>query len=1041
MKALIHYFLERSLLVNIISIMILIIGLLSAYFLKKETFPQVDFDVVLVRTAYPGSSAEDVEKLVTISIERELKAVNGIEEVNAMSLEGVSIIYVKVDADSQVDEVLEDVKTAVDRVDDFPDDVETPYVSKIDSSRSPILKVALFGIEQNKLNDVARDLRDQLEDIDSVAIVTLEGHRDKEIRVELDPTKLNQNELTVTQVTQAIQQENINLSAGNLKSSSGEVSIRTLSELKTADDVANVVVRSNNDGVSIKVSDLGAVDKKLEEEVEINRSQGQKAIFLDIKKKYSADIIRTTDKIKQVVEDFFESNKIPKLEYRYTDDSSYYVKRRLEVLTSSGIQGLILVFTCLLLFLNFRTSFVTSLGAPVAFMVSFALMDSFGISINLVSMFGLIMVLGMLVDDSIIVSEQFYQYLELGMHPREAAYKASIETIKPITATILTTVVAFGSLFFMGGIMGKFLWSVPAAVIICLLASWLECFFILPSHLADFVKLEKKHIDKLRWYDRFRNLYSRVLHFFLRFNVLFVVAFVLIFISSIIVGKNMEFELFPGDDVRIVVLNYKGKVGTSLEKTSHDLKTVEDYIFTTLKKNEYDQLRTVIGKQFKEQANASGGHYASMILYLTTPDQRDRSTDEIVTELEEGIKKLVPQYNLAVRKIQGGPPKGSPLQIDLMGDNLDELKVVSKQVLSMLQSTRGIVGPEIDFEEGKEQVVISVLKEEAKRLGLSTSQVALEIRRAFSGDSVSEVRESDEDIDIRVLLAEEYRKNIKDLRELYILNNSGRRIALSQVAKLEVSPGSFVIRRFNRKRIISVTSSLDKELTTPVKMAQDLKEPLNKILQDHSHVKYAFGGENKDTQESIIRLGKSAIIALGCIFIILVAMFGSLAQSSIIMSAIPLGMIGVVYTFKLMGLPFGFMALMGIVGLIGVVVNDSIVLINSINLKREEIESHFDAIYEACISRFRPVILTTFTTVVGLLPIAHPSLMSLIPIGDVKDGDPFLRPMALSFAYGLLFSSMVTLVFVPCAYKLIYDLKKFFKKLILSRKMLRDQNT
>jgi multidrug efflux pump subunit AcrB len=1027
MKKIIAYFLNNSLLVNLISVLIIVVGLVSAFTLNKETFPAIDFDVILVRTSYPGSSSEDVEKLVTISLERQLKTVSGIRNLNAVSAEGSSIIYLEVDADEDIDDVLEDVKTAVDSTTDLPTEADLPTVTSLNNRRKGIINVAVFGNNYDEIRSASKKLRDKLERVTDVSSVRLEGYNPDQINIKVNPKKLNENELTLDEISNVVRGRNFNLSAGAIELSTGDVSIRTVAEFETGEDLKQLPIRSNDSGQAIFLSDIASIHKHPDPKAILLRSQGERSVLLNIKMKERGDIIATVDEIKTSTEDFFKAARYENLRFNFVDDLSYYVKRRLNILSSNGAIGILLVFCCLLLFLNFSTSVITSLGAPIAFLTAFIVMNYMGVSLNLISMFGLILVLGMLVDDSIIVAEQFYQKIEAGKKPKEAAYEAAIETIKPVSATILTTVIAFGSIFFMGGIMGKFLALVPTVVIICLAASWIECFFILPAHLKDFCSIKQRRVKKSFWFDRIKSFYSRIISRCLDYPKTVVLSFVVIFVLSLALGRTMKFELFPGDDVRIVFLQIKGPVGSPIEQTDSSLYKLEQ-LALALPNSELKQIKAQVGTLVGEHGNKLGSHYGSLVLYLTPPVERDRTTDDIITQLTTDAERVVPNYDVTVRKIQGGPPKGKPVEVEITGNRIDELKVVSKRIQDELKSIEGVTSTEIDFEEGKSQIAISVNTLEARRLGLTSIDVARELRRAFAKDVITEIRESDEDIDIKLMLDDESRSKRETLNLLYIKNRMGQRIPLLKLVSIKEKPGAFVIRRKNRKRIFSVSGTLDKEITTPLKIAKLLESKVDQFSQGYPEVDIEFSGENKDTNESMVRLATSGAISMVSILFVLILMFASFGQPIVIMSAIPLGMIGVIISFKIFGLALGFMALMGVVALIGVVVNDSIVLVNFINIKANEIEDLKDAIVKACESRLRPVILTTVTTVAGLLPVAH-----------APNGDPFLRPMALSFAYGLLFATFVTLVFVPNLYLVYRNILSFFERVFSKRRVSNEE--
>ncbi|MFZ9001296.1 MAG: efflux RND transporter permease subunit [Bacteriovoracaceae bacterium] len=1031
MKKLIEFFVERSLLVNLLTAIILFVGGLSLYNLQREMFPNVDFDVITITTVYPGTSAEDVEKLITLNIERELKGVDGIKEMNAMSLEGTSIIYLNIDPDVILEDVLEDVKNAVDVVDDLPEDAEIPRVVSMTNKNRSTIKIPLIGEDYNQLRLVSRKLRDHLESLNGVSRVNLEGYHKDEIRVEVNQDKLNLFQITVGEVYEAIRQNNISLSAGKIKDPKGDIIVRTTSEFQTTQDIKDVVIRSNSTGQNVRVGQLANVIKVPEEATILERSNGQRAIFLDVFIKKSSDIIRLTKEIKEATKDFFESpkNSTVGVNYRFTDDLSYYVKRRLDILSSSGLTGIVLVFLCLLVFLNLGTSVVTSLGAPIAFMIAFIAMDFLGISVNLISMFALIMVLGMLVDDSIIVAEHFFHHIEEKKPPLEAARLAAIATVKPVLATVITTMIAFSSLFFMGGIMGKFLWPIPAVAIICLLGSLLECFFILPSHLSDFAmasrhKKEREH----RWYNKFVQWYGKVLNPCLKHPFLTSITFIVVLVGVLFVAKGMRFELFPGDDVRVVYLQMKGKVGTPLETTSQNMMKLEQMVLKELDKTELEQIRSKVGSWRGEHSRKTGGHYGSLVIYLTPPDERTRGTDELVEILTTKAKVLTPDFIISSNKMRGGPPRGKALEIEILGESFDELKQSSREILDIVKSVPGVSGVELDFELGKKQLIVDINSVEAKRLGLTNSKVALELRKVLGGDSITEIKGAEDDIEIKIYLPKDQRANIDSLDKFYLLNNSGQRILLSRIADFKDNQGALVIRRKDRKRIFSISGSLNKEEINPIEAERILAPKVDKVIKKYKTLDYRFGGENEDTQESMQELAKAATISFVCIFFVLVVMFNSLGQPFVIMSSIPMGAIGVVLAFKIKGIALSFMGLLGVVALVGVVVNDSIVLVNFINERRKSHEDDFFAVLEAAKGRFRAVILTTFTTVVGLLPIAHAGFFG----GSA--GDPFVKPMAFSFAYGLLFASVITLFFIPANYLIYLKILNFFKRLLMPLK-------
>lgn len=1022
MKKIIDYFVDNSVIVNLLTILILIIGTMSLFALNKETFPNVDFNFITVRTTYQGAAAEDVEKLVSMEIERELKEVDGIDELNSMSAEGTSIITLKIDPEVDTNKVLQDVRNALGDIAQYvPSEVDTPVITQSNPMQRGLIHFAILGDDEYTMRENAKYVRDVFERLPGIADVELNGYRDEVFDIQVDLEKMRAYDLTLSQVLNAIKDRQVNITAGNLKYPDREKLIRTLKENETVASLEEIVVLANDAGNTVLVKDVAQVARVLKDKTREDRADGDFAIFLIVTAKASADVLDTTkslkDKIKQLSKD-------RGFRYKVFADMSYYVERRLKVLTSNGLQGIALVVVCLVLFMNLRVSLITALGAPFAFLVSFSLMDSMDITVNLISMFGLILVLGMLVDDSIIVAEQFYQYLEKGMKPKEAAKKAALDTLAPVTSTVLTTMVAFASLFFMGGIMGKFMWSVPAVVIICLFASWVECFIILPGHLADFAAKVKK-AEKTRWYKPIQNAYGRFLEKALHRSGLTIFSFILIFLSSIFLAKSdyMNFELFPADDVTYSYLNIKGPVGTPIAITKELVHEMELATQAELGENEVVGVRSISGYQWSKGGTPRiGTHYGSIFIELTMPFARERSTDEILGVLSKKMKDIIDksgvQFVFTLEKLTSGPPMGKPVNIEISGDDLEELQAVAKEIKTHLDKDAEIISAEIDFEPGKKQIIVDIDEKEARRLGVSNTQIGIELRNAFEGLEATTIKDGDEDIDVIVRLDENSRMTEETLQKIKVQNSFGRLIPLTKMATFFERQGAFMIRRFERRRTIAISAEVNRLKTTSAEMNKKIKPYLDKMIKKYPNLFYQLTGENKDTQDSLASFKKAFIGSFFVIFMLLVVQFGSLAQPFIIMTAIPFGIVGVVLSFFVFDLSLSFMGLMGILGLIGVVINDSIVLVTFINRTLDEKGYHISSLVEASVSRFRPVILTTVTTVAGLLPVAH-----------LPDGDPFLKPMAVSFAYGLLFSTSITLLFVPACFMAYIKVMAKFNKL------------
>jgi multidrug efflux pump subunit AcrB len=550
MKKVVAYFAERSLIVNIITVAIILAGILALSASNREAFPKIDFDWLIVTTIYPGATASDIEKHVTISIENKLREVDGIEEVYSGSSESRSVVAIKLDPDIEnKDKAINDIKNAIDLITDFPDDAEDPIVIELSSTLTPIIEISVMaknGVaddeEERDLRKYAKLLEDSVLDLDGVAKIEKRGYRDREMLVEINPFKLKQYKIGVNEIIRALSNKNLNFPGGVIKTKKEDILVRTIGEVETANDIRNVLLKANDLGNYVRIKDVAKVKDSFEEEEITNATNGKKTITLTAIKKESADIITVVNSITEQVEKFNDLYD-DKYEAMLSNDLSYFVKRRLKVLINNSVVGLSLVLLTLLITLGWRISSVTALGIPLAFGGTFIWMAYYGVTINLMSMFGLIMVLGMIVDDAIIVAENVYRHLEEGEPLMDAVIYGTSEVITPVAGTIMTTIAAFGPLMFMSGIMGKFMWTLPAVVSVALIASWIESMFILPSHIKDIERGRKKSVaesrkERVTIYERIRHKYITALTYVLNRKYRFAGIITLLFIGTVIFAAN-----------------------------------------------------------------------------------------------------------------------------------------------------------------------------------------------------------------------------------------------------------------------------------------------------------------------------------------------------------------------------------------------------------------------------------------------------------------------------------------------------------------------
>jgi multidrug efflux pump subunit AcrB len=1062
----VEYFLSKSLFVNLLTFLILLVGGFTAANMNREAFPNINFDIVTVTTIYIGAAPADVEKLVTKPLESAIKEVDGVKEFRSASLENRSGIVITIDPNvKNSQKVVDEIKSAIDRVQDLPKDVDDPIVTEITTARQPVIEVHLTSVMKDgkpllsakELRDQAKILEDKLKNLPSVARITKRGWRDREMKVDLLPDRMNALSISSTQVVNSLRARNINFPGGNISENAREIIVRTVGEFDSAEEIENVFVRSNDAGRSVRIKDIARVSEGFEDSDYLDKSNGETAIALTIIKREKSDAIVVVDESKKVVQEFIESTN-GTVKFAFVNDLSKFIRRRLGVLTSNAMSGLLLVTASLFVFLGWRMALMTALGIPISIAMTFIAMSYFGMTLNLISMLGLIIVVGILVDDAIIICENVYRHLEMGEEPFEAALRGTSEVLAPVLATVTTTIAAFGPMLFMTGIFGKFIYSIPMVVILSLSSSLFEAFFMLPSHLYDISKandLKGEVKDESHWFLNFKkNNYLPLLSFALKHKLIMTSSLLGLFVFSLVLqGMFGKFKLFPGA-IETFQIRVHASTGLTLEETDRYIQSIEN-VLKTLPSTELENFISRIGiiqKDPNDPFTKRGKNYAQILVYLTPEDSRDRSTEKVIEYirhntkymlndkalllLEEKITKeastrksseeiqtvpILPQFknlegklvNLEFEKLAGGPPVGKPVAIEIKGDDFDTLQKIGNEYREVLNKIPGVVDIGDDFNEGKDEIRITVNESLSSFAGVSVQSLSLAINTALQGAVSTKIKRADEEVDVRVRFPEEYRTSLSHLDKVYVNNLVGNMIPVSRLTNSSRSPGRASINHLDGKRLLTVTANIDETLTTSRKVNTDTKALGEKIILKYPGYTVRFSGENKDTEESMASLGRAFGVGLIIIYMILASLFKSLTQPFIVMSAIPFAVIGVIFAFLLHNQPLSFLSFLGIIGLAGVVVNDSIVLVDCANqLKMDNPKiTTYDLLMETGSIRLRAVILTTVTTVLGLLPTAY----------GIGGKDPFLVPMALAFGWGLAFATFITLIMVPVFYLTTYN--------------------
>jgi multidrug efflux pump subunit AcrB len=1018
---------RHSVLANMITIFVLVAGIyVSLNTLNREVFPTTDLNLVVIRTVYPDASASEVEDLITNPIEEAIREVEDIDEYSSSSVEGGSSIVVKIDPEAKnIDRIINDIQRKVDTVDDLPADAEDPMVEALTTAQ-PIINVAVHGtVDESALRQYADRLKVRLERIDGVSSVVRNGWRDEEFSVTLHPDKLADMDVSYDEVIAALSRRNINLPGGKIPEGEKEILVRTIGKFATADDILGVVVRANPDGRHLFVRDLGDVTRQFAEDVAFTRMDGERSIILGVKKRDRGDVVTIAQSVRDLVAEE-EALRPAGIDVSLVDDTSFYVKRRLSVLLNNGWVGMILVTGFLFAFLTFKVAFYTALGIPFAFMATLLGMAYFGITINLMTMFGLIIVLGMVVDDAIIVGENVARRLELGEDPITAASEGATEVMYPVIATVLTSIAAFIPLIFAPDLYGKYLSWLVYVVVLALSASLLECLIVLPAHLAGSPsKRAAVHVPqparKHRLMHALQQLYAGSMRPILRHRYVFLLLTGLVFGGLVTLSvRHTKIDIFPEDLIDIFLVRIKTPQGTSLEHTDAVAARVLTHVLQ-LPPEELQNVVTHVGRHlsFDNTGQNSGTHLAQLIVYLTPQETRDRLTQRIMDELRTVMAEVPGIERLEIESVKPGPPAGRPLEVKISGPDLAVTARIGDEIKSFLAGIDGVEDVQDDLEEGKEEVQVVIDEAEAARLGLRVEQVAKTVFAAFRGAEATMVREGREEVKVRVRLPESLRTE-QQLKELNVRNDAGRLIELQRVARYDRQRGLPAIYHFNGDRVVTVGASINTEKTNSTEVNLALEREFRDISARFPGYALVPSGEWKETKKIIDFMKVAFVVASLLIYSIMVAQFTSFVQPLYVMVAIPLGLIGVALALVLHGKPVSMMALMGVVGLGGVVVNDAIVLVTFINDRIREGSSVYDAVMEAGIIRLRPILMTSVTTIAGLMPTIY----------GWGGYEPFIVPAAIALAYGLLFATFLTLAVVPALYLVGDDVKRGVRRIL-----------
>jgi len=1029
--AILRFLAERHLAVNLVSLFLVAVGIYSAFNINREAFPDINLDRIQIDVAYPGATPGEIERLVVTPIEQELKSLNGIDKMTSVAFPGSGRIALELDPNAtNRQRVASDVQLAIDRAklpDDLPDD---PLVTEIDGTVFPVVQIAVAAprseLELKRLGNV---LEDELLQIDGVAKVVVQGDRKAELRIVVDPQKMREQRISIGEIAQLVRGWNISASGGDIDTPEGQRAVRVAGEFRNAAELAALQLRANERGEGPRLGDVATVTETLEKASVYHDVKGQPALALLVLKRTDADIIDLVDRVKEYLASV-PARHGADITINTFQDFSRFARLRLGVLTNNAMFGVVLVFLTLIAFLRPSVALTTTWGLPVVFLAGLFVLHAGGITLNLISMFGFIMVLGMLVDDAIIIGENITYHMERGMDPVSAAVTGTRELIGPVTTTVATTIAAFLPLMFMGGIIGKFIVAIPVVVVLLLTLSWLESFLILPGHVV-FATNPRHHPRERRWLTALEDLYASVLALALQFRWITVAAsFGLLAFCVYLAATRMPFQLFPAVGVDQFIARITAPPGTSLDTTREFLQQVDRELRARIDPAVLETTLLQSGEIAIDEGDPltqRGSRFGQIrVLYTPAVSRPDHDALADMRRLAVELPPLFPQLGIAFTEIRPGPPVGRPLEVEIFSIDPRARDQAARQLIDWLERQKGVTSVESSLTPGDPQIHVELDRRLAAYAGVDLATAAQHIRAVAGGLRVDTTRRGTEEIDITIRYPDYGVRQLEALRELLVPNQRGGLVPLASIARFESRPGYTTVRHKAGIRVINVVADLDQRVITSKqinRLVSQMEPQWGNTQWGRVHVNY--GGEEEKNEESVRGLVFSFIFALAGIFFLLSIQFNNLGYALIVMLAIPFGAIGIILGFYVHDalwhpMPLSFFALMGMVALAGVVVNSALVLLVFVQRAVAEGMHPHEAIVMAGRRRLRAVLLTATTTVVGLLPTAY----------GWGGMDPFVSPMALALSWGLIFATGITLITIPASLEVARDVLRGLNRLL-----------
>ncbi|EKG2460846.1 efflux RND transporter permease subunit [Vibrio vulnificus] len=1020
----IRFFAKHPTAANLLMLTLLILGISSLSTIKRETFPEFDPPYIMAAVVYPGASPQEVEESICVRMEDAVDGLANIVETQCEAIEGSARLILKLNEKADISRMLVDVQTQINAINDFPKEIESPVVQELDWNE-PVVDVAITAdTTWPELKAYAEQLKRTLKLDYGVSLVSVAGFSDHQYRVELDTQAMRQLGLSVGDIAEQIGRQNVKLPSGNVETPDKHFLIRFDERRVTPQELSTIVVGSGPNGSLIRLGDIATISDRFELDEQKVLFDGHPSALLKISKNKEDDALRIKDRVTQFVADQ-QAIAPDGVQLEMTNDLSSVLWDRLTMMVRNGWQGIVLVFATMWLFFSLRYSFWVAAGLPVAFLGGLFLMAQLGLSINIMSLVGLLMAIGIMMDDAIVIAESIAAHLDRGEKIDDAVIKGVNKVLPGVISSFLTTVCIFGSLLFLRGEMGAVLKAVPQVLILVLTLSLVEAFLILPNHLAHSLHKQKQERPDLKFkqtllehFEHFRNTtlvnaVEKVVEF--RYAFMGGVLALLLISAATLASGLLKFQPFPELDGDIAEARIILPPGASLAQTEAVVDKIVasaqklDRQWSEEKENGTPLVRHITS-QFNADANESGPHIATVRLDLLGAESRNTVIDEFITAWRDDVGELADPISLVFKQPTMGPG-GRAIEIRAKHDDLDALKAASIDIQQYLNQFAGVHGVLDDMRMGKEEVLVK-LRPGAEVYGINGQLIANQLRAAFFGQTADEIQLGVENISIEVRLDKVQAGDLQQLANFPIMMADGSQIPLATIATLDFQRNYVRIQRIDGLRTISVFGDVDNtqaNSTAIIRQFQQQEAP--KLMQKYPGLRFDFEGEAKDTAETGSSMGKGFLLGLFGVFAILSYQFRSYLEPFVVMLAIPLAFIGVVWGHILLGHSLSMPSMMGFVSLAGIVVNDSILLVQYIRHHVDEGDSVHDSVVKASRERFRAVFLTSMTTAAGLLPLlTETSLQAQV-----------IQPLVISIVFGILASTLLVLFMIPAAYAILAD--------------------